>query len=231
MRAVNLLHDDGHRQEGGQGLLSTTSIVIGGGGLLVVIWVVLGFLFVQSHNTVSDKRETLKVLQQQVAEAEAKKAAALAASTTTPSSDQARLTAFQTAASARIAWDTLLGDVAKVMPAGSWLASLTMHMPTPPVVTPVATDPNSTSTVVTTNGLASAAPVAPVADPTTFVITGFAVSNHVIAKVMDQLERVPMLSNVSLQGSQESDIGAHKAFHFSMNAVLNFAPTGPGADQ
>jgi Tfp pilus assembly protein PilN len=226
MRAINLLDDDARRQDGSEGLLTPITVGIGAGSLFLVVFVAIGFLFLTSRSTVSDKRETLEAVQQQVAAAEAAMAASLA-----PGAEQAQLTAFRTAASARLPWDTLLGDLAKVMPAGSWLSSLTLHMPAPPPPVTVAT--SDTSTTVTANGLASSpvTPTAPVVDVTTFQISGFALSNDVVAKVMQQLELVPMISNVSLKGTQRTAFGERNAFSFSMSASLSFVPANGGADQ
>jgi Tfp pilus assembly protein PilN len=193
MRAINLLDDDARRQDGSEGLLTPITVGIGAGSLFLVVFVAIGFLFLTSRSTVSDKRETLEAVQQQVAAAEAAMAASLA-----PGAEQAQLTAFRTAASARLPWDTLLGDLAKVMPAGSWLSSLTLHMPAPPPPVTVATSDTSTT---------------------------------VVAKVMQQLELVPMISNVSLKGTQRTAFGERNAFSFSMSASLSFVPANGGADQ
>jgi Tfp pilus assembly protein PilN len=218
MRAVNLLQDDGGRGSEGAARQQTTYVAAGGAGLLLIACVLLGFLFVHSRGSVSDKREMLQGLQVQVADAQAK-AAAAAAAANAPSDEQSLRQAFTTAATARISWDALLLDLARVLPAGSWVSSLTMHAPVAAAVTTTTATPSTTST--------PPAALTPAGDSTTFVISGVALSSKTVAQVMDRLALVPMISGVSLQSVKRSDIGTHQAFQFSMNAVLNSA----GVDQ
>jgi len=165
--------------------------------------IIVGVSFVQAHGKVSDRNETLNSLTKRVTELQAQRAA----SASSQSSDQARVAAFTSAATARMAWDDLLDDVSRVLPAGSWLTTLTMQGGVP--VTPG-----------TTAGVTSAT-------PTAFVVSGYAFSHDVVARVIDRLSRVPLLADVTLQTDTKAQIGTRPAFQFTMSA--NIRP--PGGDR
>ncbi len=200
MRAVNLLPDDRQReQEGKSGYLTAKWVVPLGAGLLTIACIFVGFTFVNERNEVSNKRETLQAFQQELTQARAQQATTTAALNDT----QARLATFNSAALARISWDTLLADVSRVLPSGAWLSNLTVQAPTP-----------STSAPGTTTGTDTTV-------PTAFVVSGYALSHDTVAVVMERLALVPMLADVTLQRSQRSDIGGHRAYQFTMSANVN----------
>jgi Tfp pilus assembly protein PilN len=201
MRAVNLLPDE-FRPSSGPGLPSTTSIGVAGAGVLTAAVVFLGVAFVQGHGKVSDKRETLAALQQEVAQAQAAQARTAAQQ----GNDRARVSAFTTASSARMPWDNLLDDVSRVLPAGSWLGSLDMQ----------AGVPEAPGTTATT----APAGTTPTAVPTSFTVSGIAFTQDIVAKVMQRLALVPALSGVTLQSSTRTTIGTTKAYQFTMSASV-----------
>jgi hypothetical protein len=219
MRAVNLLPSErprpGETRTGGAGggLLTTTRVAVAGGSIAVIAVGFVGFNLVGARDDVSSRRETLRTVQQQVAEAQARAAAEAAkhrspAPAALPADTRAQLDAFNLAASTRIAWDQLLGDVSKVLPAGSWLSSLTLQ--------------GAPSAGTTTTPAASTP--APGAAPTGFVASGFALSQPVVARLMERLALVPMLSDITLQRSERADFGTAKAFQFTLSA--NVRPIG-----
>jgi Tfp pilus assembly protein PilN len=179
-------------------------VVAAGSGLLASTCAAVGFAFLNARADVTDKRQTLQAVQEQVASAQAEQASTAAAFSET----QARLAAFTSASSARISWDTLLGQVSGVLPPGSWLSTLRLAAPLP-VAPPAGAESVSSTTP-------AAAPVA--TTPTAFTVSGFALSQQVVARVMQRLALVPMLSDVTLQRSQRSDVGGKKAFAFTMSA-------------
>lgn len=195
MRAINLLPDQGP-QGNALSNLSASQIGIGGATLLVIASLFVGVSYVQSHNKVTSKQETLETL----ATKTAKLQATLAKSSASKGSDEARVAAFTAAASARIPWDNLLDDVSRVLPTGSWLSNLNMS------VGQAATATSGTE--------------APAAVPTTFTVTGFAFSNNEVARVMERLELVPALEGVTLVNATRADVGEIKAFQFTMNATV-----------
>jgi Tfp pilus assembly protein PilN len=205
MRAVNLLPEE--NRPGRMPTVLTKNTVVGGGGAaLAVVLLLFGFMFFQSHGKVSDKSDTLSALQQQLTQVQA----AAARSAAQQGVDQSRVAAFTTAASGRMPWDNLLDDLSRVLPAGSWLSSLSMQSGTPAVTgAPVAGAP------------VAGAPLA--VAPTSFTVSGIAFTEGIVAQVMDRLELVPALSGVTLQSSTKTTVGNTNAYTFTMSA--NVEPT------
>jgi Tfp pilus assembly protein PilN len=197
MRPVNLLPDA--RQDASfkadRASQKTRLAVFGVAGALLLVSLVLGMQLVHARHDVSDKRATLAEAKRDLAQAE--QAAATPSATETEL--QSRLTALSAAASARLQWDTLLADLAAVIPKGTWLTSLNG-------------DP-----------AASAAPTAPGAAPTAFVIGGYALSQSIVAQTLDRLALLPSLGNVSLQHSQRSQVAGRDAILFSVSADVRKA--------
>jgi Tfp pilus assembly protein PilN len=220
MRAVNLLPSDRKREGdargvgagGSSGRLTTARVAIVGGVLAAIVCGFIGFSFVGARSDVAKKQDALDAIKQQVAEARAHAIAAQqqsqqpqTATAALPADLKAQLDAFNMVASARIQWDQLLSDVSRVVPAGSWLSSLTLQgAPATPV------DPSAPAPTPST-------PTAAVA-PTGFVVSGFALSQPVVAKLLQQLALVPMLSDVTLQRSERANIGADRAYQFTLSA-------------
>jgi Tfp pilus assembly protein PilN len=92
-------------------------------------------------------------------------------------------------------WDDLMDDISRVLPAGSWLSSLNMQSAASDAAAP------TTSTV-----------------PTTFTVSGTAFTQDVVAQVMERLELLPALSDVTLQSSARTAVGAGQAYQFTMSA-------------
>jgi Tfp pilus assembly protein PilN len=215
MRAVNLLPSERRDQDGrggatgssggGGGALTTGRVAIAGGALAVAVSGLVGFMFVGARSDVAEKRNALEAVQTQVAEAQTRAAAQAqqvqAASTALPADVKAQLDAFNMVASARIQWDLLLGDVSRVLPSDSWLSSLTLQGA--PAAEPAAST-GSTPAVAAT--------------PTGFVASGFALSQPTVARLMQRLALVPMLSDITLQRSERANVGADKAFQFTLSA-------------
>jgi Tfp pilus assembly protein PilN len=201
MRAVNLLPEERRGdQTGGSRFPDTKWVLIAGASLLAVAFVFVSVSFIGARSKVSDKRSALHALQLEVAQAQARVRSRPTAATAPSARDtQARLAAFDAASAARISWDTLLADVARVLPAGAWLSNLSLHGGT------TATDATGAPAPSTGTG---------------FTVSGFALSHDVVAEVMQRLALVPMLTDVTLQSSQRSDLGTHKAYAFTMSASV-----------
>jgi Tfp pilus assembly protein PilN len=206
MRAVNLLPEDARGDRGAAALLTTTSVAAVGAALFAAVLIIVGVSFVQAHGKVSDRQETLDSLTQEVTALQAQRAASASSQTT----DQARVAAFTAAASGRMAWDGLLDDLSRVLPAGSWLTSLNMQGGVP---------------VTTASGVPT--PVVGATLPTAFTVSGLAFSHDVVVRVMQRLSRVPVLSDVTLQSSARTQVGTRSAYQFTMSA--NIRP--PGGDR
>jgi Tfp pilus assembly protein PilN len=228
MRAVNLL--PAPRVENGQddvqGRAQTTkAIAIAAGLVLVLVAVVLGFSYAHGRSSVSDRQAKLDGLHAEVAQAQAAAAVPAAAASTM----QAHLAAITSAASGRIAWDALLEQLARVMPSGAWLESLQAGDGTDASATTTSSSSSSSPSTSTTTASAPATAVAGTtsttgAASTSFVVTGYALSQDIVALALDRLALMPGLSNVSLQTTQLADVGtSKKAVQFTINANVRSA--------
>jgi Tfp pilus assembly protein PilN len=204
MRAVNLLPDERQGEATGPGrFLTTTWLLAAGAAMLAIVCVLIAVSYLNAKSDVSKKQEELTAVQQQVEASRQQQAAQTTQTTPVVDETQARLAAFNAAATARIPWDTLLSDVSRALPSGSWLSSLSLTAPAPP------TTSTDASGVVTTT-----------ASGTGFTVSGYAISNQVIARVMQRLALVPMLQNITLQSSARTDFGLHSVYQFTMNASV-----------
>lgn len=215
MRAVNLLPSESKQTDtrtggsAGGGALTTRRVAIAGGAAAVAVCGIVGFGFVGAHGDVAKQRDALDAIQGQISVAQAKSASQAhdqqqqAATTALPSDIQGQLDTFNVVAAARVQWDLLLSDVSRALPSGSWLSTVALQSASPSTV---PTDTSSTST-----------PTTPTA-PTGFVASGYAVSQPVVARLLQQLALVPMLSDITLQRSDRTAIGTDEAFQFTLSA-------------
>src|SRR3954452_4321062 len=196
---------------------SRNGIAAAAGAALVLVAVLLVFGFVQGRSNVSDRRATLDRLETQVAQ----KQAAASASAAIATKAQSHLAAFTTAASGRAAWDTLLDQVARVLPPGVWLDTLQL---TPGPTSAAPTSESTGSAVVTSNGLSSSSAAAASPAGATLTATGNALSQDAVAVVLDRLALIPALSDVSLQSMLRADVAGKKVMQFTI--VANARTTG-----
>ncbi|HEY0417291.1 MAG TPA: PilN domain-containing protein [Gaiellaceae bacterium] len=180
MRAVNLLPLDARLQNQRRSTLATlnpTRVVRVGGAAAAVLAVLLGGLYVHERSSVHSKQQALAKTTSQVASLQTRVTKIQA----TQNQAQARLKIVQGVATTRMNWDRTLMDLARVIPSGVYLTSLTVTSPT-------------------TAAVSTAAPV------TTFTVAGSAPSHVGTAGVLDRLALLPWLTNVELQTSgRQSD--------------------------
>jgi Tfp pilus assembly protein PilN len=230
MRAVNLLpaprveqrQDDGRRRE-----RTTKAVAIAAGLLLVFVTAALALAFVHERSDVNDRRSTLNGLEAQVAQTHAAAASSAAAAAAT----QAQITAITSAASGRIAWDALLNQLSRVLPSGASLVSLQASDGNSTSASTPSTSSSSTPST-STSTTTSSAPASRLASstsgsasaPTSFVVTGYAVSQATVAEVLDRMALISALSDVSLQSAQRSDAaGTNTTAASNTNGVPNNA--------
>jgi Tfp pilus assembly protein PilN len=211
MEAVNLLplHARPGRRWATVGRDASPGRVLTGGAYVAcVVAVGLGLAYVHQRSVIKDQRATLAAVQTEVVTADAEAAPLRAAQ----AGVAARMPAATTISSSRIAWESLLADLSRVMPRRVRLQTLSLQSPTPLVAsasTPAAapaTPPTSTP--------------APSAGGAPFTVTGIATSHVRVALVLDRLAALPWLSNVTLVSSTNgASLSAGDTF--SVNAGFN----------
>jgi Tfp pilus assembly protein PilN len=226
MRAVNLLpaaRAEKPRENGDSRARTTKAIAIAGGAVLALVAVVVGFAFVQGRSTVSDRQAKLDDVQSQVSRTQAAAALPSAARATS----QAHLAAITSAASGRIAWDGLLAELSRVMPSGSWLETLQAGNGAAASSSTTSSSTSTPSTSTTTSSTPATAVAGATstsgAAPTSFTVTGYALSQDIVALALDRLALIPALSDVSLQSTQRAPVGTTNAVQFTIGANVRSA--------
>jgi Tfp pilus assembly protein PilN len=121
-------------------------------------------------------------------------------STQVASQRATRAAALQTVLGMQVPWDVTLGQVARVMPEGSWLTTLSALSPTPATV-----------------GTSSAA------SPTNFTLTGYAPTHAAVSHLLERLALVPSLGTVALESTQSTPIGKKTVVQFNITASVQHA--------
>jgi Tfp pilus assembly protein PilN len=211
MEAVNLLplHARPGRRWATVGRdASPRRVLKGGAAVACVVVVGLGLAYVHQRSVMNDNRATLAAVQTEVAAADAEAAPLRAAQ----AGVAARMPAATTIASSRIAWESLLADLSRVMPRRVRLQTLSLQSPTP--LAPGASAPAAAPTTPPSSTPAPSAGAAP------FTVTGVATSHVRVALVLDRLASLPWLSNVTLVSSTNgASLSAGDTF--SINASFN----------
>lgn len=198
MRPVNLLPTD-YRRDRFEAFKtpSTPALVFALAAVVMVATLVGGFLV--ENAKVSDKQRTLAGLEADL-------------NATTPPQRQSgrqqqllqekdqRVVALNTALTGRVAWDRVLRNLSSVLPGDVWLSNL------------------KASTPGTTPGASSSSSTPAVTGQENFLVNGYAYSQDGVARLLARLEVVPDLSNVQLQKSEKTEIGARSIISFAIQA-------------
>jgi Tfp pilus assembly protein PilN len=211
MEAVNLLPlhaRPGHRWETVGREASPRRVLTGGAAVACVAVIGLGLAYVHERSVLNDKRGTLSEVQAQATAADAKAAPIR----TAQAGVAALMPAGTTVTSSRIAWESLLADLSRVLPRRVRLQTLSMQSPTP--LAAGATAP------VTAPATPSTATPAPSTGGSPFAVTGIATSHVRVALVLDRLAALPWLSNVTLVSSTNGAT-LNAGDTFSINAGFN----------
>ena len=174
----------------------------------------VGFLFLQAHGKVSDRQSQLTTLNAQYAALPVPKVPQI--DTALRGLQAQRATAVAQVLGARTAWDSMLTDFARVLPANVWLTSLSAKT-SRPLTTPIA--------VAAAPGTTGAAPVAAPAptaavSPTGVTINGYTYAQPDVAALLARLSALPSLQNVQLQGSTVTQVGKRDIVQFTILADL-----------
>lgn len=178
MRAVNLLPRDDAR--GGRSLPSPWVMLAATAPVVAGCLVYVGYTTEQSK--VVDKRTELAAIQSRLDRLASAQSGLVAESSLVGLRGQ-RIAALQDALSKSMAWDVTLQDLARVLPKGVSLTSVSAQSPTPSAAAAPAT------------GVPAAAPVSA---PQTFNMVGLAATHDQVAELLERLSLLPMLTNVTL---------------------------------
>ena len=207
MKAVNLLPVDHKpvRQTNVGNELSKHAVLIGGIVGAVVVAAVLGLMYQSASKSATSSQAQLDALNARIA----------AVSQPLNAADQSvreRIQQVTAADSTRMSWDGFMTKLARVLPEDVWLVSMQATEPAPVIATPGAT-------------ASTPAPATPTpAAPTGFTISGFTYSQASVARLMRRLSMLPWLSDVSLQSSNVTTVGANSVFQFTIIGSVNSLP-------
>ena len=183
MEAVNLLPlyaRPGHRWASAGKDIAPARVLTIGGAIAAAAAIAVGGLYFHERSAVSSRHAELADAQSRLAAAEATAAPLRAAA----AGNEARIGVVRTVSGSRVAWETIMRDLARVMPDQAFLQSM---------------------------NVANAAPTDPAAGATgaagTFTVNGSASSHRRVALVLDRLALLPWLTNITLSSSTRGASG------------------------
>jgi Tfp pilus assembly protein PilN len=171
--------------------LSPTSVTRVGGIVAAACALAIAGLYFYERSVVNNRRATLSDAQARLTAVEATAAplrTAVAASTT-------HATVIRTVVSQRVAWESVLRDLARVLPDQVQLQSLAASTPLPALAASTPLPAAGTPAVATSTG------------GTSFSITGTTTSHVRVALVLDRLALAPWLSGITLTSSSRGTAG------------------------
>jgi len=208
VRAVNLLPKDVQQQARAE--RRPRPLVLLAPIAVVVPVCALVFAIMSAHGDVSSRRSELSGLNAQLASLPAATPSAAAANMQLHDQLSTRATAVATVLGKRLAWDSMLNDLSRALPADVWLATLNATAPTPLGATP-------TAPVAATPGAA----------PTGLAMSGYTYSQTSVARLLARLSTIPSLADVQLQQSANQAIGKRTVVAFTIAANVR----QPGVSQ
>jgi type IV pilus assembly protein PilM len=179
----------------------------------------VGFLFYQGHAKVSDRQSQLATLNADFAKLPEPKGPQIDAAL--QGIQAQRASAVAQVLGARVAWDTMLADFARVLPSNVWLTALSAKTSRPLSTATVVAVPTGATTPVVTP------PTTTAVSPTGVTITGYTYAQPDVASLLARLSALPSLQNVQLQSSQVATVGKRDVVQFTILADLR--ETGGGS--
>jgi Tfp pilus assembly protein PilN len=182
-------------------------------GSVPIVAAMLVFIgYVRAQTDASDQVGRVAVLQLEIAHTKPVEVTKTVDTSALVNSRAQRRAALADAIGKEVAWDRTLGDIARVLPGTVWLSDMTVVSPTPadslvpstPAPTP-ATGPSSGATG--------------------FTINGYTYTMDDVALLLQRLQLLPTLSNVTLGSTSNSTIGLKKVVQFSITASMVAPPT------
>jgi Tfp pilus assembly protein PilN len=198
MKAVNLLPSDYKqvRQTSIGSGLGKHTVALGGIAGGIVVAAVLGLSYQSATKSAKASQASLDALNARIA----------AVSQPVNSTDQSvrdRIEQVTSADATRMSWDGFMTNMAKVLPEDVWLNAMNIQEPVAGTLAPAAT---------------------PGVAPTGFTMSGYTYSQASVARLMRRLSLLPWLSDVTLQNSTVTTLGAHSVFQFTIVGAVNALP-------
>jgi Tfp pilus assembly protein PilN len=185
-------------------------------GSVPIVAAMLVFIgYVRAQTDASDQLGRVAALQLEIAHTKPLQVTKTVDTSALVNSRAQRRAALADAIGKEVAWDRTLGDIARVLPGTVWLSDMTVVSPTP-----------ADSLVPSTPAPAPA--TGPSSGSTGFTINGYTYTMDDVALLLQRLQLLPTLSNVTLGSTSNSTIGLKKVVQFSITASM-VAPATPGA--
>jgi len=218
MKAMNLLPKDVQLAKRSQ----IRPVFIQGAAVFAAVLVAggVGLLYRSQHTTLHQKQGTLEDVTAQYAEAEAKLTIAQKSAfsgTSLAGEALTRATALSIPLNARINWDRLLRELSLTLPSGVWFNTMQT----------AASTATPTTTASTTVGSTVTAQVTPAA---TLTITGYAMDQDGVGRLLARLGVIPELSEVQLQTATETQLNGANVVSFTVIGALK-PPPGAAASE
>ncbi len=205
-RSVNLLPKDA---VGKQRNRRAAAISVGVPVAVAVPIAALALLYLGAHGQVSDRQHQVDAIQAQIAALPVPKTPVFQSNVT---ADEAqRATAVANLIGGRVAWDTVLGDFTRVLPANVWLNSVSFAEPDPTSIAAVAAAASPATGQTSTT-------------PSAVSIDGYTYTQPDVARLLARLATLPSLQNVTLTSSAADLVGTRQVVHFVI--VADLAETG-----
>ena len=199
MRAVNLLTYDVGVPTRRLPAIPKPPPAVGVGLVAGLLLLALGVAYLSASRTAADRERDLAAVK---AEERAVVARMEGAKTEQALADrEQRDAALAAALERRVAWDQLLRDIARVLPAQTSVTNLTLQ----------ATPAGAAAAV--TAGAGSA--------PDGLLLSGLTFTQSTVALVLDRLELVPQLTDVQLQSSTKTTVGRRAGRQFTIVAGIS----------
>lgn len=209
MRAVNLVPKDLVAERPSY----KEALPVVGAAFVPLIAIMLVFVgYTRARDDATAQLGRVAALQLEIARTKPATAVKTVDTSALTSSREARRTALEAALSKEMAWDQTLGDVARVLPSSVWLTDLTAVSPTPADSTLVTATPTPTPGA------------APASGTTGFTINGYTLTMDDVALLLQRLQLLPSLANVTLSSTSQTMIGVKPVVQFSITAAI-VAPT------
>ena len=204
MRAVNLLPRDQNQRT----IKKESLPVLIGACSAVLVAAVLGAMFMMGSGKVAAQQRKLDDLNRQYQALPPPPAGPSVAQQQLAGEQSARVSALSTALTSRVAWDRVFREFSLVLPDDVWLTTLTAKSPISPLTNVSTSSPGGA--------------------PSQFTIQGRTYSHDGVARLLSRLQVVPDLTNVQLQSSTLTKVGAQNVVDFSIAADIKVSGA-PGA--